>query len=238
VVVLNELAAARYFPGLDPIGQTIRVYSNRTVVGVVGNVRTGGPEADVRPQAYLPFKFGGADAFVVVKTTGDPAASVTAVKSAIRWVAPDLGLGNVRTLADFLGRLVASRKFNMVLIGLFGSLALTIASVGIYGAMAFVVEQRTSEIGLRMALGAQRADVIGMVLRGALVIVASGTAIGLAVAWPLAKTISAFLFQVQPHDAAVYSAASALLIAAGVAAALGPARRASRVDPIIALRAE
>jgi putative ABC transport system permease protein len=240
VVVLNQTAAARYFPGVDAVGQTIRIYRDRTVIGVVGDVRSGGPEAEVRPQAYLPFTYGGPDAFVVVKTkdTKDPAASVAAVKSAILAAAPGLQLGDIRTLGDFLGRLIAPRKFNMLLVGLFGALALAIATVGIYGVMAFIVEQRRAEIGIRMALGAQRREVVGVILRRALAIVSAGLLAGLAVAWPMARLLQSFLFRVQPHDAIVYAGASLLLLAAGVAAALGPARRASSVDPVIALRAE
>jgi len=239
VALLNETAAARFFPGSDPIGQSIGIYGPRIVVGVVHDLRAGGPETDVRPEAYLPFKHGEApNAYLVIKTKGDPAASITAVKSAIASVAPDLPLTDVRTLEDFLGRLVAPRKFNMLLIGLFGALALAIASVGIYGVMAFLVEQRTSEIGLRMALGAQRGEVVGLVLRRAAGIILAGLAAGLAAAWPLAQTLQAFLFQVQPHDAIVYAGAALVLLAAGLVAAFGPARRASRVDPVIALRAD
>lgn len=239
VVLLNEAAAVRYFPERDPIGQTIRIAGDRTVVGVVHNLRAGGPETDVRPEAYLPFEHGeNPNAYLVIKTKDDPAAAITAVKSAIRSVAPDLPVTDVRTLEDFLGKMVAPRKFNMLLIGLFGALALAIASVGIYGVMAFVVEQRTAEIGLRMALGAQRREVIGIILQRALAIMTSGVAAGLLVAWPLSQTVRAFLFHVEPHEFVVYAGAAFVLLSAGLFAAFGPARRASRVDPVIALRAE
>ncbi len=141
-------------------------------------------------------------------------------------------------MEGFLGRLIAPRKFNVLLVGLFGALALAIATVGIYGAMAFIVEQRTAEIGLRMALGAQRRDVVSGILRRAFVIVGAGLLAGLTVAWLMARLLQAFLFHVQPHEVGIYATASFLLLAAGLAAAFGPARRASRVDPVIALRAD
>jgi predicted permease len=239
VALLNDVAAARYFPGVDPIGQTIGIAGDRTIVGILHSVRAGGPETELRPEAYLPFSHDDAPfAYLVIKTTGDPAAAVTAVKGAIWSVAPGLPLSDVQTLEDFLGRLIAPRKFNMLLIGLFGTLALAIASVGIYGVMAYVVEQRTAEIGLRMALGARPGEVVGMILRRALLMLGGGLAAGLLVAWPLAQTLRTFLFHVQPHEVVVYAAASVVLLGAGLVAAFGPARRASRVDPVIALRAE
>ncbi len=238
-VLLNESAAARYFPDVDPIGQPIGLLGARTVVGIVHNVRAGGPETSVRPEAYLSFSTGWAPfAYIVIRTSSDPAAIIPAVKTAVWSAAPDLPLSDIETLEGFLGKLVAPRKFNMLLIGLFGVLALTIASVGIFGVMAYIVEQRRAEIGLRMALGAQPGEVVGMMLRRALTTVSVGLAIGLAASWPLAAWLRAFLFQVGPHDLSVYAAAAAVILAAGLLAAFGPARRAARIDPIIALRAD
>lgn len=240
VVLLNDAAAARYFPGVDPIAETIGIFqADRVVVGILGNVRAGGPEAVVRPEAYLPLaRESSTFAYLVVKTKGDPAAVVPLVKSAVWSTAPDLPLSDVRTLEEFFGRQVAQRRFNMEVAGLFGLLALAIASVGVYGVMSYVVEQRTREIGLRMALGALPGGVVGMILRRAGVLIATGLAIGLIIAWALAQTLRAFLFQVQPHDVAIYAVASVVLLAAGLAAAFGPAWRAARVDPLTALRAE
>jgi putative ABC transport system permease protein len=239
VVLLNETAAARFFPGVDPVGQSIGLLGDRTVIGIVHDVRVNGPETNVRPEAYVPFAASWAPgAFLVVRTHGDPGAFIPAIKARVWSVAPDVPLSDFRTLEEFLARLIAQRKFNMLLIGLFGVLALTIASVGIFGVMAFIVEQRRSEIGLRMALGAERNAVVGMVLRRAVAIVSVGLAAGLAVAWPLSRMLGAFLFDVRPHDAAAYAGAAGVLLIAGLIAAFVPARRAAAIDPVVALRGD
>jgi ABC-type antimicrobial peptide transport system permease subunit len=139
---------------------------------------------------------------------------------------------------DVLARQVAQRRFNMLLLGLFGLLGLVISAVGIYGVMAYIVAQRTPEIGIRMALGAAPSQILGDVLTRATSYVAIGLALGMGGAWALARFVQRFLFEVQPHDRVVYVSVAAVLLAAGVVAALIPARRAARVDPIVALRAE
>jgi putative ABC transport system permease protein len=237
VVVLNEEAAARYLPDVDPIGATININGDRTVVGVVGNVRLGGPESDVRPEAYIPFSQSiqpGAE--FVVRTDGDPALFSDAVTSAVRATYPDLAINDTTTMESLLGRLIARRRFNMLLVGLFGVLAVAIAAAGIYGVMAYIVAQRTPEIGVRMALGAQPRRVLLGVLGRASVFLALGLAVGLAGAWVVAGSVEAFLFQIQPHEPSVYVATSGALLVIGLVAALVPARRAARVDPLIALR--
>jgi ABC-type antimicrobial peptide transport system permease subunit len=144
----------------------------------------------------------------------------------------------MQTYDELFGVLVAQRKFNMIVLALFGIVAVAIAGVGIYGVMAYVVEQRTQEIGVRMALGADRSRVVGMVLGSAMRTLAIGLAIGLTGGWVLARFVRAFLFKSDAHDPWVYAAAGTVLVAAGLLAAIVPARRASRVDPVIALRAQ
>ncbi len=237
VIVLNDVAAKRYLGDRNPIGAQITINGERTVVGVVGSVRLGGPESEVRPEAYSPFEpksMFGAD--LVVKTAGDPAAVAPAVFAALREIAPDLVLGETQTLEGFYGRLIAQRRFNMLLLSIFGVLGIVITGVGIYGVMAFVVEQRTQEIGVRMALGAQPRRVLGMMLSKAMVYVSAGLVVGLAGAYALSRYVKTFLFQVEPGDLRVYLATGALLVAIGLLAAWIPSRRASKVDPIIALR--
>jgi ABC-type antimicrobial peptide transport system permease subunit len=143
-----------------------------------------------------------------------------------------------QALSDYYDALVAQRRFNMLLLALFGVLGLSIASVGIYGVMAYVVSQRTQEIGIRMALGALPSTIPMSVLRSALLTVMVGLAIGLIGAWGLSELVRAFLFEVQPHDLRIYAGVVLVLSIAGLAAALGPARRASSVDPLVALRME
>ena len=243
VVVLNEEAARRYLGDREPIGATITIergYAPQaTVVGVVGNVRLGGPESAVRPEAYLPAAqgrfMGGA---LAVRTAGEPLAVADAVRDAIWASFPELSEPEAVTMASLLGERIALRRFNMLIVGLFGGLALAIASAGLYGVMAYLVTQRTREIGVRLALGAPPARVMTAVIGRGLVHTAAGLAIGIVVAWQLTSLVETFLFEVRPHDPVVYGAAATLLAVCGVVAALVPARRAARVDPVVALRVE
>jgi putative ABC transport system permease protein len=237
VVVLSEEAAKRYLGDRDPIGATIGINGDRTVVGVVAGVRLGGPESEIRPEAYLPMtptSAFGAD--LVIKTAGPPEAIASAVRTAIWELAPDLTLGDVQTFEMYFAKLIAQHKFNMLLLSIFGVLAIVITGVGIYGVMAYVVEQRTQEIGVRMALGAQPGRVQGMMLGRAMVFVTMGLVVGVAGAYALSGAVRTFLFSVEPGDPKVYLATAVLLVLIGLLAAWIPSRRASRVDPIIALR--
>ena len=243
VVVLNEEAAARYFGDRDPLGATITIergYAPQaTVVGVVGNVRLGGPESPVRPEAYLAAAQGTfIGGTLAIRTAGEPLAFADAVREAIRASLPEISEPEAVTMASLLGERIAQRRFNMLIVGLFGALALAIASAGLYGVMAYLVGQRTREIGVRLALGAPPAQVMRAVIGRGAVHTAAGVGIGIAAAWPLASLVESFLFEVGPHDPVVYGAAAALLGACGVVAAFVPARRAARVDPVIALRVE
>jgi predicted lysophospholipase L1 biosynthesis ABC-type transport system permease subunit len=210
-----------------------------TVVGVVGDVYQSSLETEPRTEAYTPIGqstviFGE----LVVRTTGNPYDVLPAIKGAVLGVLPDVPLRSVRTMDEVIDRRVAQRKLNMLLLGLFGLLGLVISAVGIYGVMAYVVAQRTREIGVRMALGATRRSVVGMVLTRAALMVAIGLALGTAGAWLLRESASAFLFRMQTDDPRAFAAAlGALVVAALVASAL-PARRAASVDPIVALRAD
>ena len=225
--MLNEEAARRYLGDQNPIGRTIAINGDRTVVGIVSNVRLGGPESDIRPEAYVPYaqstQVGGE---LVERTAGDPAPIADAVRSAVWASYPDIAIDEVTTMETLLGRLIAQRQFNMLLVGLFGVLAMVIAGAGIYGVMAYIVTQRTQEIGVRMALGARPAGVLLTVLRRAAAFLVLGLAAGLAGAWALASSI---LFQVEPRDVTVFASTGVLLFVVGIVAALVPARRASRV---------
>lgn len=238
VVVLNEESVRRYFGDRDPLGATIGISGDRTVVGVVRDVRLGGPESDVRPEAYMPYAQSPSQigAELVVHTNGPVATRIDPIKQAVWASMPEIPLDDVNTMEALLGRLIAQRRFNMVLVGLFGLLSLVIAGVGIYGVMAYIVTQRTPEIGVRMALGAMPGRVLLAVLYRAATYMAVGLALGLGLAWMLAESIEGFLFQVGAHDLVVYGATSAALFTVGIVAATVPARRAARVDPLIALR--
>ena len=175
---------------------------------------------------------------LVIRTTGDPYDVLPAVKSAVLDVLPDVPLRNVRTMEEVLSRRIAQRKLNMLLLGLFGLLGLVISAVGIYGVLAYVVSQRTREIGVRMALGATRGKVVGMVLTNALVLVATGLVVGGIGAWYLSSAASTFLFRLESNDPRAFAAAIVALSLAALVASAIPARRAATVDPVVALRAE
>jgi len=237
VVIINQAAASRYFAGEDPVGKIVHFLGVRRIVGVVGNIRHDGPETDWRLQGFVPIEQSPAvGATLVLRLSREARDVLPAVKTAIWARFPDLALPDVETLSGYLGRLTAQRRFLMLLFSLLGVLGTVITCVGIYGVMAYVVELRTQEIGIRMALGARPGAILSSILGQALTYLGAGLAIGLPAAWGLGALVSGFLFQVEPHDVWVYGWVTAALVTTGVAAALFPARRAARVDPLIALR--
>ncbi len=240
VAIINESAAKKYFPGENPVGHTAEVdESPRTIVGIVGDVHQSSLEVEPSAEVYVPMsQYPASSAELVIRTAGDPYAALPATKAAVLAVLPDVPLRNVRTMDELMARRVAQRRLNMLLLGLFGLLGLVISAVGIYGVMAYIVAQRTREIGVRMALGATRAQVVGMVLRNAAILVVIGLTIGGIAAWYLSATAKAFLFQLETTDPRAFVVAvSSLALAALIASAL-PARRAASVDPMVALRSE
>jgi putative ABC transport system permease protein len=240
VVVVSDEAVRRYFGSRSPIGETILLDGQpRTVVGVVRGMRHGGPEQAVRPEVFVPFLQGDqSNGEVVVRTATDPGAIAGAVQAALQSAIPGAVVGEPQFLDRWFAVLVAQRKFNMIVLTLFGSLGVVIAAVGVYGLMAFVVAQRTREIGVRVALGAAPGGIVGMVIGRASRLLLAGLALGLAGALSLERLVRAFLFEAQAYDPSVYAGAAVVLFSLGLSAALGPARRAARVDPLVALRAE
>ena len=239
-MLINESAAKTLFPGQNALGQTA-IMNNKTwtVVGVVGDVYQSSLETDPRTEAYVPIVQRPAIfAELIVRTTGDPYVALPAVKAAVLAELPDIPLRNVRTMEELIGRRVAQRRLNMLLLGLFGLLGLVISAVGIYGLMAYLVSQRTREIGVRMALGAPKWTVVRSVLARASVLLSCGLVIGTVAAWYLSATAQAFLFRMDVTDPRAFAAAIGVLAAAGLLASAIPARRAASVNPIIALRSE
>jgi predicted permease len=240
VVILNDAAAVRYFPGEDPIGQVVRLSGNRTVVGVVGNIRLDGPESGWRTQAFVPITQSAvAGATLVVRAVPGDRGVLPAVREVVWSEFPDAGIPariDERALGDYFDGLVAQRKFNMLLLTLFGMLGLLIAAVGIYGVLSYVVTQRTQEIGVRMALGATPSSILVSVLGGAMLYVTVGLGIGVTSAWGLAALVEGFLFEIHPHDPVVYIGVLSVLTITGLAAAFVPARRAAHVNPLVAIR--
>jgi predicted permease len=251
VAIINESFADRYFPGVDPLTQRLLIDElapgqlrvGQTVewqiVGVVNNVRAGrGLRRDIR-QIYVPFwQSPWPQASMAVRTSGDPTAVTSGIATAVNTIDPDLPLAEVRTMDQHIGEVLAFDRFGMVLYGSFAALALLLAAVGIYGVMNFAVAQRTNEFGLRMALGARGATILGMVLREGGTLALIGMVFGLGGAYLVGRTMHSALYGVSAMDIGSFSAAAFTLLVAALLACYVPARRAAKVDPMIALRCE
>jgi predicted permease len=243
VVVINETMARRYWPNGDPIGRRIRSNEDgawREIVGVVRDVRYGALDTEPEEQVYAPFDlyYGNSYRTLVVRTDGDPLNLVPAVRGEVQAIDRDQPISSIRTMEEMVARSVSQRRFNMLLLVVFAGVALLMAAVGIYGVMSYSVEQRTHEIGLRMALGAQTSDVLRLLLGQGMKLVVIGVAIGLAAAIAMTRLISSLLFDVRATDPVTYVAIALLLAAVALLACYIPARRAAKVDPVVALRFE
>jgi putative ABC transport system permease protein len=240
VAIINDSAAKKYFPGEDPIGRSIGLEGNaRTIVGIVGDVHYSSFEIAPQTEAYIPMEQSlvvGSE--LVIRTSGNPYDVLPHVKAAVFAVLPDVPLRNIRTMDELIAMRVAQRKVSMLLLGLFGLLGLVISAIGMYGVMAYLVSQRAREIGVRMALGATRSNVMRMVLLNACVLVLSGLILGGVGAWYLSAAARTFLFGIEATDPRAFAAAFLLLALAALVASAIPARRAASVDPMVALRAE
>ena len=237
-VILDDVAAMHFFGDLDIVGREVQSNAGmRTVIGVVTGVRLDGPEGDIRPELYYPIdEQTSTSGSLFVRVASPAPASIDSITRAISGMHLDVTVSGAQLIAERFDNLVRPRTLNTVLVALFGALALVIAAVGIYGVMAYVVAQRSGEIGIRMALGAQQGQISRAVLTEALKLIAVGVAFGSAGAWMLARFVRALLFQVEARDPWFYALAIAVFISVGLLAALIPARRASSVDPVVALR--
>ena len=239
-VLVNRAFAQQYFGNDNPVGRHLRLGPEaRTIVGVVPDIRELGLARKPMAAIYLPFdRQPGPFVDLAVHTAADPKLLVNAVRAALRGVDPNQPLGKVATMDDVLREQVAKPRWYAILVGSFAGLALLLAAVGIYSVVAYAVGQRTNEIGIRMALGAGRANILSMVLIGGLRAPVCGVVAGLSVGAFASKVLSSFLYGIQPLDFATYCAAAALVIMVALAAAYFPARRATAVDPMVALRWE
>ena len=242
-VVVSQHFAARYLGGRDPIGRRIHMEWGDTlvgtVVGVVGDIRHTGVDSAVAPTVYwaLP-QFPQRFMTLVVRTEDEPLRLATALEAQVRALDPDQPVADLKTFDEWLGGAVARRRFTLLLLGGFAGLAVVLTAIGLYGTTAYGVVQRTRELGIRSALGAGRGDLLWGVLRQVVVMVGLGIVAGVAGALVLSRLLSSLLFEVSATDPAVFVAVSLLLFAVGAAAGFLPARRATRVDPMIAIRAE
>ena len=239
--VINETAARRYWPDDDPVGQRIGFGGDTswTVVGVVGDVRNAGLREAVRAEIYFAdAQAPSQEMSLVVRTVMDPAAAVAPIREAVRALDPEIPLYRVATLDDVVTSSLAGTRFNGLLFSLFAGLAIILATLGIYGVVSYSVSQRTGEIGVRMALGAARRNVVGLVVRQGLNLGAVGTVVGLAAAGGLTRFLRSQLYGVEAIDAVTFAAAAGGVLLVAVVACLVPARRAASVSPTVALRAE
>jgi len=241
VAIINETLALRFWPGEDPVGRRLTSYGgvSREVVGIVRDVKTRDLAESAGPQLYTPYvQRPWPFLAVVARTTGDPVALSATLRQAVAAVDPDLATGDVRTIDEYLAQSVATPRFNATLIAGFAALALFLAGCGLYGVMSYAVAQRSREIGIRMALGAQPGDVRGMVVAQALKMGLTGLIVGLAGALATSRLLDKLLFGIGPSDPATFAAVCTMLLGVVLIAAYLPARRATRVDPMVALRAE
>jgi putative ABC transport system permease protein len=243
VAVVNEALARKVFPGEDPVGKHINfgpLNDQIQIVGVVGNVRHVGLETAPRPEIYL--SFGQAhwpSVFMVVRSkTSDPLALAAAAQNAVASVNRDIPLANLRTMQDVIAESVLRRRFAMLLLSIFSGFAILLAAIGLYGVMSYTVSQRTHEIGIRMALGAQKEDVSKLIVGQGMRLAALGVALGIIASVALTRLMATLLFGVSARDPITFGTVAALLAAVALLANYVPARRATKVDPMVALRYE
>jgi putative ABC transport system permease protein len=241
--IVNQTFATRFFPGEDPIGKRVSAMripamQDMTIVGVVGDTRRGGMLMDFTPELYIAYaQFAQSSATLVVRgRAGDPRTLANDLKARIAAVDPSTAVSTVRRVSDALARTYGDRRALSWLLVVFAALALGLTVLGIASVVSFTVAQRVPEIGVRMALGANRRDVLTLIVRSSLYPVYAGGAVGLLALIPLSRLFKSYLFGVSPADAASLAASSAILLLAAVAAAYVPARRATAIDPLTALR--
>jgi len=244
-VIISESIAKQFFPDQDPIGQRLKWGPEQsedpwqTIVGVVGDVKQGAMDAKTMPHTYTPISSGTFSLMnVAVRTPGDPAGTASALQSAVWSLDSQLPVTQIRTMEQVIGESYAPRRFNMILVLVFAGSALLLASVGLYGVMAYSVTQRTKEIGVRMAMGAQQADILRMMMRWGMLLTVIGVAIGTVGSFFVTRLLTDFLFGVKPSDAITFAGVAAVLGLVALLACYIPAKRATKVDPMIALRSE
>jgi len=255
VVVINDEAAHKFWPGQDPIGKRIGVnYTGpgrrsdaaprlREIVGVVGSIRHGSLDTPAAPAVYLPYlqdetNHDMATMSLFVRADGNAMALADSIRDRIHAVNPNEPVQNIQNVADLISQSVATRRYTLILVGVFAGVGLLLAAVGVYGVISYATSQRTREFGIRMALGATRGRVMSYVLRATVVLTTLGSLVGVVVAILLSRSLSSLLFEVSPLDLLSFSVAVALLALVSIGASLLPAWRASRVDPIISMQSE
>jgi putative ABC transport system permease protein len=242
-IVINETMARRHWPTEDPIGKRVKISWDENaadeIIGVVSDVRHASLETEPRDTIYWPYpRVPYSSMTLTIRAVGDPTSIVNPVVAIIRELDPQLVVSSVKTMDEVISDSVAERRLTMTMLAIFAGAALLLAAVGIYGVISYSVTQRTQEIGIRMALGARRADVLKMVVGQAMLLAAAGVVLGAAAAALLTRLMAGLLFHVKPGDPLTFATVAIVLAAVAALASYVPGRRATRVDPIVALRAE
>jgi putative ABC transport system permease protein len=241
VAIVNDIFARRYFGQADPLGHRIRILDGSwySIVGVVPNTRYLPLTTEPSPEVFIcDVQHPQWDMTLIVHATSDPASLAAAVRGKVHEVDPNQPVDHVATMEERFSQAVAPQRFNALVLVIFAGMAVILAGVGVYGVMAYSVTRRTHEIGVRMALGAQRQDVLQFVLRHGALLVASGIGLGVAGALALTRSLSSLLYGVKPTDPLTFIGVSLILISVALMASYIPARRATKVEPMVALRHE
>lgn len=247
VAIINEAAARKYWPGENPIGQSLRMHVNlsavkqphREVIGIVRDVRYGGLDAEPTPEIYIPHAQHPVDGLVMtLRTSTHPRGLIADARAVLRRLDPNMPMSAVATMEEIVAESVAARRFSLMLLAAFAAVALVLAAIGIYGVLSYTVGQRTREIGVRMAMGAPRGHVLRLVVGEGVVLVLAGLGIGVAATLALTSLVSGLLYGVQPSDPSTLASVCAALVMVALGASYPPARRAASVDPVRALRTE
>jgi len=242
VVIINQTLARRFWPAGEAVGQHIKIANDlpREIIGVVGDTKHLGLDKETMPEMYVPYAQARylMSVQLVVRTIADPLRVADALRRQVLALNPNQPVSQIKTMEQCLSEGVALPRFRSVLLGLFSALALALAVIGLYGVMSYTVTQRTHELGVRLALGAQAADVLKLILKQGLKLALTGIVIGLLTALALTRWIETLLFNVRPTDPLTFTVIALLLLAVALLACWLPARRATKVDPLIALRHE
>jgi putative ABC transport system permease protein len=250
VVIINNTMARRFWPGEDPLGKRMKAGFDGsqwcTIVGIVGDVKHTGLDAETNAEMYYHYLqippelmgFVEGTMTLVLRTQAEPNSMVAAVRGEVQKLDADLAVFNVKSMQDLVGRSLAQPRFRTLLLGAFAGVALILAATGLYGVIAYAVTQRTNELGVRLALGAQKSDVLKLVVGEGAQLAALGIGIGLVVALPLTRIISRLLFEVNAADPVTFGTTALVILLVTVAASYLPALRAIQVDPVVALRCE
>jgi putative ABC transport system permease protein len=244
VAIINDSLARRDFKDTDPIGRRIRVPwpgqdGLATIVGVARDLKYAAIDADATPELFFPYTDTPISSItLMMRVDGDPIAAAPAVRSALSAIDPTQSFYNIKTLEEVLSDSIAPRRFNLLLLGVFALAALALAALGIYGVVAYAASERMHEIGIRMALGAERSNIVRMMVAQGMWSVLAGLVVGLLGTWTATRLIASLLYGVPPHDAATFAATTLALGSIACLACVVPSLRAAGIDPAKALRAE